>query len=155
RVFVMNIFSRPPDETGTREALTINGRSWPHTERQLLTVGDTARWRVINGTVRAHPMHLHGFYFRIEDAGDGLASRHLPESERSPGVTEFMRPWTTRTFAWSPDRPGNWLFHCHLTFHVIPDARLGHHHAANVEVRETTSINPLRHMAGLVLGIEV
>jgi FtsP/CotA-like multicopper oxidase with cupredoxin domain len=66
-----------------------------------------------------------------------------------------MRPWTTRTFTWSPDRPGNWLFHCHLTFHVIPDARLGHTHSANVEVRETTSINPMRHMAGLVLGIEV
>jgi len=155
RVFVMNIFSRPADESGTREALTINGRSWPHTERQRLTVGDTARWRVINGTVRAHPMHLHGFYFRIEEAGDGRSSRSVPPTEQSLAVTEFMRPWTTRTFVWSPDRPGNWLFHCHLTFHVIPDARLGHSHSANVEVRETTSINPMRHMAGLVLGVEV
>jgi FtsP/CotA-like multicopper oxidase with cupredoxin domain len=156
RIFVMNIFAEPPDSTGGREALAINGRSWPHTERLGLVVGDTARWRVINGTVRPHPMHLHGFYFRIDAKGDGLSALDVPAAERSLGVTEYMRAWTTRTFTWSPDRPGNWLFHCHLTFHVVPDVRLGHTHAAaDADIRETTSMNPMRHMAGLVLGIEV
>jgi FtsP/CotA-like multicopper oxidase with cupredoxin domain len=160
RVFVLNIFSEPADSTGSREALAINGRSWPYTERQTLVVGDTARWRVINGTMRPHPMHLHGFYFRVDARGDGLASQEVPPAERALGVTEGMRRWTTRTLTWSPDRPGNWLFHCHLTFHVVPDARLGHTHNApasvtDADIRETTSINPMRHMAGLVLGIEV
>ena len=155
RIFVLNIFAEPPDSTGMREALSINGRSWPQTERQRLVVGDTARWRVINGTVRPHPMHLHGFYFRVDARGDGLSSHEVPEAERALGVTEFMRAWTTRTLTWSPDRPGNWLFHCHLTFHVIPDARLGHRHVSDADLRETTSMNPMQHMAGLVLGIEV
>ena len=155
RVLVMNIYSQPLDSTRTREALAINGRSWPHTERIGMTVGDTARWRVINGTVRPHPMHLHGFYFRIDASGSGIESREIPDALRVLGVTEQMAAWTTRTFTWSPNRPGNWLFHCHLTFHVIPDARLDHSHGPEVEIRETTSINPMRHMAGLVMGITV
>jgi FtsP/CotA-like multicopper oxidase with cupredoxin domain len=155
RVFVLNLFSQPADSTGNREALAINGRAWPHTERLGLTVGDTARWRVINGTVREHPMHLHGFYFRIDATGNGTSSRTVPGPERSLGVTELMAPWATRSFTWSPDRPGNWLFHCHLTIPDIPDARLGHIHRPQVEIRETTSINPMQHMAGLVLGISV
>jgi manganese oxidase len=155
RVFVLNLYALPADSTGSREALTINGRSWPFTEQQRLTVGDTARWRVINGTIRPHPMHLHGFYFRVDARGDGLSSGEVPGPERALGVTELMRAWNTRTLTWSPDRPGNWLFHCHLTFHVVPDARLGHRHVDDAEIRETTSLNPMRHMAGLVLGITV
>jgi FtsP/CotA-like multicopper oxidase with cupredoxin domain len=155
RIFVLNIFSQEDDSSGTRGVLAINGRSWPGTERMGATVGDTLRWRVINGTVREHPMPLHGFYFRIDATGNGTSSRTVPEAERHLAVTELMPRWATRTFTWSPDRPGNWLFHCHLTFHVIPDARLGHRHGPDVEIRETTSINPSQHMAGLVLGIAV
>jgi FtsP/CotA-like multicopper oxidase with cupredoxin domain len=155
RILVMNIYSEQIDSVTGREALAINGKSWPHTERIGLTVGDTARWRVINGTARSHPMHLHGFYFRLDQAGDGITSQDIPDSLRALGVTENMSRWHTRTLTWSPDRPGNWLFHCHLTFHVIPDARLDHAHDADVEIRETTSHNPMEHMAGLVLGMTV
>jgi FtsP/CotA-like multicopper oxidase with cupredoxin domain len=155
RIFVMNIYSEQIDSVTGREALAINGKSWPHTERIGLTVGDTARWRVINGTARSHPMHLHGFYFRLDAQGNGIASQDIADSLRALGVTEYMLPWDTRTLTWSPDRPGNWLFHCHLTFHVIPEARLDHVHDADTEIRETTSHNPMEHMAGLVLGMTV
>ena len=156
RVLVMNIFSRAGDSSGSAgDVLAINGKSWPHTERIGLVVGDTVRWRVINGTVRGHPMHLHGFYFRIDAKGDGIVSQEIPPAERALAVTENLAAWATRTFTWSPDRPGNWLFHCHLTFHVIPDARLGHRHGPEVEIRETTSVDPMHHMAGLVLGLVV
>jgi len=53
---------------------------------------------------------------------------------------------------WSPDRPGNWLFHCHLGFHVVPEARLDappHRHGSNY------AHDPGQHMAGLVMGIVV
>ena len=49
-----------------REVLAINGRSWPHTERLSYVVGDTVRWRILNASPSVHPMHLHGFYFRVE-----------------------------------------------------------------------------------------
>ena len=155
RVFVMNIYAQPGDSDRFHEAMAINGKSWPATERIAMTLGDTARWRVVNGTVRAHPMHLHGFYFRIDAMGNGTESHEVPADQRMLAVTDEMRPWETRTFTWSPDRTGNWLFHCHLTFHVIPGARLDHRHGPDVEIRETTAMDPMRHMAGLVLGIQV
>ena len=60
-------------------------------------------------------------------------------------MTETIASRQTALLAWSPDRPGNWLFHCHLAFHVIPEvARL-----------DTLPAPGHEHMAGLVLGIEV
>jgi FtsP/CotA-like multicopper oxidase with cupredoxin domain len=42
--------------------LTMNGRPWPHTKRLQYEMGDTVRWRILNTSARAHPMHLHGFF---------------------------------------------------------------------------------------------
>lgn len=53
RVFVMNIFSTT-DSSGYIEALTINGLSFPFTERQTPSVGVTERWRIIDATRRNH-----------------------------------------------------------------------------------------------------
>ena len=151
RIFVVNVIAY---ETGStfRQALGFNGRSWPHTERIPMTVGDTARWRIVNGTTRGHPLHLHGFYFRLDAAGDGRSSRTIPPEGRRLGVTEQVQPWGTRTLTWSPDRPGNWLFHCHLMFHVTAEARLDHD---DTHSDDDHSADPAKHMAGLVLGIPV
>lgn len=151
RVFVINIYGQG-DSTGFRNALAINGKSWPHTERLAAVVGDTLRWRVINASVRTHPMHLHGFYFRVNAVGTGLTSRAVPANQRRLDVTDPMPPFSTRDLEWSPDRPGNWLFHCHLTFHVIPGTgRLDRSNAAH----DDHSADAAKHMAGLVLGVAV
>lgn len=105
--------------------LTINGRPWPRTERMDATVGDSIRWRLINGSERSHPMHLHGFYFRVDAAGDWQQDTLLGLRQRRMTVTENMAPGTTRSIVWSPDRPGGWLFHCHLSFHAMMNPPLG------------------------------
>ena len=147
RIFVMNIWSEPVDSILSRNALAINGLSWPYTERIAATVGDTVRWRVVNTTARSHPMHLHGFYFRVVARADTVFSRHAQRTV----VTQLMDPFTTMSMEWVPTRPGNWLFHCHLGFHVASDSRLdpvaGH--------ADHMSGDVMRHMAGLVMGIEV
>jgi len=107
------------------DVLAINGRPWPLTERLRATVGDSIRWRVINSSQRPHPMHLHGFYFRVDAAGDWQQDTVLSLRERRMAVTELMPPGSTRTLVWSPDRPGGWLFHCHLSFHAQLNAPLG------------------------------
>ncbi|MBK9548289.1 MAG: multicopper oxidase domain-containing protein [Gemmatimonadetes bacterium] len=71
------------DSTRVKEALAINGKSWPHTERLTMSVGDSPR-RVVNGTSCGHPMHMHGFYFRTTGIGTGLA--RYGDSVRSAGV---------------------------------------------------------------------
>lgn len=152
RILVINIVAFSVDSTTYKEALAINGKSWPYTERIDMTVGDSVRWRVLNSSIRPHPMHLHGFYFRNTAEGNGVRSHTIPADQQFLMVTNNILPWATRDLEWSPDRSGNWLYHCHLTFHVIPEARLGY---SNASAHETHSADPLVHMAGLVLGLNV
>lgn len=153
RVFVISIWGRVIDSVTYRNALAINGRSWPNTERLTGAVNDTVRWRVVNASMRAHPMHLHGFYFRVDAVGTALRDSMFTREGQRLAVTEQMRGRGTMTITWAPDRPGNWLFHCHLGFHVIPDARLDPPRPG--ETHDMLSHDADRHMAGLVLGIAV
>jgi len=153
RVFVMNIWGDLKDSTYPN-ALTINGRSWPNTERITATVGDTMRWRFINTTNRGHPMHLHGFYFTVASRGDPFADTAYAPGRRETMVTERMRVGEAMTFSTVPDRPGNWLFHCHIGFHVVPG--LATLMTDSTEAAHATmSADAGRHMAGLVLGITI
>jgi manganese oxidase len=100
------------------EVAVINGRSWPNTQRFTYTEGDTVHWRWIDTAFEAHPLHLHGFYFRVDSRGNGQRDTVYPsQTERDMVVTERLDPGDTRTIAWIPERPGNWLFHCHNPFH--------------------------------------
>jgi FtsP/CotA-like multicopper oxidase with cupredoxin domain len=152
RILVINIRADSGESGAYRNALAINGLSWPHTERFDALTGDTVRWRVINGSSRTHPMHLHGFYFSVESRGSPQSDTLLPPDQHRLMVTETMDAYTTMAMSWVASRPGNWLFHCHLAFHVVPSARLdgrGHgtpgRHSHKAE----------EHMAGLVVGIRV
>lgn len=153
RILVLNIWGHEVDSNTYRNALTINGRSWPYTERIDATVGDSVRWRVINASGRNHPMHMHGYYFRVDSKGGAMADSVYDASARRLAVTEVMLPFQTMAIAWSPDREGNWLFHCHIGFHVTLDATLTP--PAIDEEPMRMDHDPEKHMAGLVIGMRV
>jgi FtsP/CotA-like multicopper oxidase with cupredoxin domain len=152
RVFVINnsgyIIDTALFKNGYMESLTINGRSWPNTEMINLSVGDTVRWRVINTSIRPHPMHLHGFNFIEQSIGSIISDSIFKPGYEPSIVTQTMPPKSTMTMKWLAARPGNWLFHCHLSFHVTPDIRLPG--AAELDEPEARP-----HMAGLVVGINI
>ena len=152
RVLVIESYRDTLDVPGQgrrrREVIVLNGLSWPLTERLSHTVGDTVRWRVLNVGFAPHPMHLHGFYFKVDSKGDATRDTLYTESQRRSAVTEELYPGNTMTMTWVPTRPGNWLFHCHLIFHIDKNLRLGDAPAANHNHAESE-------MAGLVLGITV
>ncbi|HXD47839.1 MAG TPA: multicopper oxidase domain-containing protein [Gemmatimonadaceae bacterium] len=126
---------------GRRFMYTINGVEWPETPRMHATVGDSLHWRVINGSAQVHPMHLHGFYYRV----DALTGPLVDESSRPvPGqlvVTQLLQPQTSMSMTWSPERPGNWLFHCHFALHNTSYSMIAM--AGDPDMRD---------MAGLVIG---
>ena len=150
RIFVINIWGEEIDSLTYRNALTINGRSFPYTERMNTTVGDTVHWRWINASERKHPMHLHGFFFRVDSRGDALADTIYSATAQRLAVTENMGEFTTMAITWAPDRPGNWLFHCHIGFHATPEAQLD---PPAEHAHEHYSGDISKHMAGLVLAI--
>jgi FtsP/CotA-like multicopper oxidase with cupredoxin domain len=151
RVFVMNIWGDKGDSL-YRNAVAINGKSFPHTETIEATTGDTVHWRWVNATIRPHPMHLHGFYFNVLSRGRLRDDTVYTAQQQRTAVTEFMDPFTTMSLSFVPDRDGRWLFHCHIAFHAIHEtARLDPQHVEHGMM----SADPGEHMAGLVLGINV
>jgi FtsP/CotA-like multicopper oxidase with cupredoxin domain len=161
RVLVITHWAKPGtpvEEAGLRQINALNGLSWPHTERFNATVGDTLRWRVLNVGTAPHTMHLHGFYFRVLSQGglsafDSIFARPQQQSV----VSEFMAPNRTMTMEWVPERPGNWLFHCHFIAHMRPAQRI----ARVFDPEPATAVNGHdshqegHEMAGLVMGVAV
>jgi FtsP/CotA-like multicopper oxidase with cupredoxin domain len=155
RIFLISHWADPRLEGSYLPAtrFMINGRSWPNTERLAYAQGDTVRWRVINMTGREHPMHLHGFFFRLDARGDQNGEVAYDESERPLAVTETLLPTQTMRITWVPTEPGNWIFHCHFMRHMswLQTAELrdppGAHAAAEEDGEDL--------MGGLVLGISV
>jgi FtsP/CotA-like multicopper oxidase with cupredoxin domain len=131
--------------------IMVNGGSYPNTEPLSYTVGDTVRWRVINATLTSHPMHLHGFYFRTTGKGDITHWSDVPVDLQRSVVTEFLDAGETMTMAWVPERPGNWLFHCHLTRHMTAIQNLPSAESSHAGHDDDHS----QHMAGLVMGVTV
>lgn len=149
RIFVITVFDDTMVVAGKRdeyEVVGINGLSYPHTDHLAFAVGDSVRWRWVNASDREHPMHLHGFYFRVDGRGDAERDTAYARSARRLAVTESMTAGTTMRMAWSPDRPGNWIFHCHIAYHIAPDLHLPRFPGDTVETM---------HMAGLVLALSV
>lgn len=167
-VMVLTASVHSVDSTGAltsdREVIGVNGRPWPHTERLRHRVGDTLRVRIVNASRDVHPIHLHGAYFRVDARGSALRDTIYAPEARRMAVTEYMLPGTTMSFVWAPERPGTWLLHCHLTFHVGPNPGFGadsltleqaEHRLRHPHDGEDANHHVEKGMGGLMVSIEV
>jgi FtsP/CotA-like multicopper oxidase with cupredoxin domain len=163
RILVMSEWFHPYDSIPNKafeDVLTINGKAWPHTERLTLQQGDSTRFRVINAMPLWHPVHLHGFYYRVQARGtwdkDGPIARGM-----QPLVnTDLVAPAGTLTMSFVPTTPGNWLFHCHFSFHMDETVTLsGSPPAAGASGLATDHAHAAakreHQMRGLVVGMTV
>ena len=101
--------------------LTINGKVFPSTAPLVCRTGDRVRLRLGNlGATDHHPMHIHGYRFRVT-ATDG---EEIPRSAQWPETTVLVAVGQTRTVEFIADAPGDWAFHCHMTHHVMN--QMGH-----------------------------
>ena len=168
RVFLISQFIGGTDSTGApdffQELLVINGRPWPLTERFTYSVGDSVRWRWINASGNVHPLHLHGFFYRVEAHGDVARDTIYWPAQQRMVVTELLGAAQTMRMAWSPDRPGGWIFHCHLNPHITANPPLGTEKLSNRQRLEQVFglhevHEPAHHveraMGGLMLGMYV
>jgi len=69
-------------------------------------------------------MHLHGFYFKVNSRGNADSDNIYKEKDHYLSVTELVKPHETMSMTWTPDREGNWLFHCHTLFHIMSNSFL-------------------------------
>ncbi|AUR01452.1 MULTISPECIES: copper resistance system multicopper oxidase [Roseobacteraceae] len=88
---------------------SINDVKFNDAEPIVLNYGERVRIRFINETMMAHPMHLHGLWSLV-DVGKG---------SRNPiKHTVNVNPAMTVDIDVEVDEPGQWAFHCHLSYHA-------------------------------------
>ena len=121
RIFVIQIWAKQLYTPEFEGILSLNGKSWPYTERLQAQIGKLEHWRIINATPIEHPMHLHGFYFHVDAVSDGETALRFSEAERPTAVTRLVLPGHSFDMTWSPERAGNWVFHCHILDHMMGD----------------------------------
>ena len=164
RVFVVGLYSDDPDSAAgrpphPREIAVFNGKSWPYTERFTYNEGDSVYWRVINATAAPHPLHLHGFYFNVDRSGSEGVDTVLATSAIRQANTRLTMAGGTVAIRFVPDRPGNWLFHCHLALHVDGTSTvkniINRRPFAEIEREHVGMNHGLHEMAGLIIGIHV
>jgi len=80
---------------------SINGVKYEGADPIRLQYGERVRFKFVNTTMMTHPMHLHGMWSILDvGAGEWNPIKHTVNME-----TEV-------------DAPGQWAFHCHLSYHA-------------------------------------
>jgi len=142
----------------------INGKGWPHGQILELQQGDSVRFRVINTMPFEHPMHLHGFFYRIESRGNGARDTAIHPDSQFLSNTDIIALGGTMMLSFVASTPGNWLFHCHFAFHTDDAVSLV---GAPRDSAEAAALHAAGHgdahargaathtMRGLVMGLKV
>lgn len=71
--------------------------------------GERVRVILVNDTMMAHPIHLHGHFFElVTGKGEFSPRKH----------TVNVQPGGTASFDFTADALGDWAFHCHMLYHM-------------------------------------
>jgi FtsP/CotA-like multicopper oxidase with cupredoxin domain len=101
--------------------LTMNSKAFPGTAPLVAKLGDRVRVRFGNmSATDHHPIHLHGYQFRITATDGG----RIAESAQWPETTVLVNVGSTRDIEFVADEPGDWAFHCHMNHHIMN--QMGH-----------------------------
>lgn len=71
---------------------------------------ERVRVKLVNNTMMAHPIHLHGMFFELVN---GATPAHQPRKN-----VVVVQPGASAQFDLTANEPGDWSFHCHLMYHM-------------------------------------
>jgi hypothetical protein len=93
-----------------RYVWSMDNRVLAETDKIPVKKGEILRITLFNNSMMRHPMHLHGFDFRLIN-GHG---------EKSPlkNIIDIM-PMETDTIEFLANTEGDWFFHCHILYHMM------------------------------------
>lgn len=90
----------------------INSQQWPNITPIKLKQGEKIQFDFINHSEMAHPMHIHGHFFKVI-AIDGEPLDNGPIRD-----TVLVKPHSTVSVLMIADRSGQWFMHCHMLYHM-------------------------------------
>jgi manganese oxidase len=161
RVWVVTEWFHGYPDRPFESVLVFNGKAWPHNQRLTLAQGDSVHWRFVNLAAIEHPLHLHGFYYRVERMGGERGDSAVPPAHQFLQNMQTVPIGGSMALSWVPTTPGNWVFHCHLASHVGETVTLHGSPDAHVVQQAGASADTAHHvkggheMRGLVIGMHV
>ncbi len=138
------LLTLPPSGVGGKSEFQVNGVPFWKAKPYLAHIGEKQIWTVKNESKFAHPFHLHGFFF-------------LPLDETLQPIRPMV--WkdtinvpidrTVRFLVVFDERPGMWMFHCHILDHA-DGGLMGHVHLSEVrEVHEVREVREVHEVHGV------
>jgi FtsP/CotA-like multicopper oxidase with cupredoxin domain len=92
-------------------AWSMNGAYWPHVPPLMLSNGQRVEIELVNQSMMAHPIHLHGHVFQVVE----LNGRRIEGAMRDTVLVPVMG---RVRIAFDAINPGRWAFHCHNLYHM-------------------------------------
>lgn len=106
------VLSLPPMKDNKSE-FQINGVPFWKAKPYVAKLGEKQLWIVKNESDWDHPFHLHGFFFQVVDEqGNAVGPQAWKDTVNVPMKT------TVRLLVHFDERPGQWMFHCHILDHA-------------------------------------
>lgn len=94
---------------------TWNSRAFPGIDPFVCAKGDKVRIRFGNLTMTNHPIHMHGYDFKVSCTDGGW----VPEEAAWPEVSIDCAVGQMRAFDFVADAEGDWAIHCHKSHHTM------------------------------------
>ena len=93
-----------------RYVWSMDNKVLAETDKIPVKKGEILRIKIYNNSMMRHPIHLHGFDFRVING----------KGEKSPlkNVIDIM-PMETDTIEFLANEEGDWFFHCHILYHMM------------------------------------
>ncbi len=125
--------------TGNMENYVWNFDNIPlgKSDKILIKKGEVVRVKLTNNTMMAHPIHLHGHFFRLLNSQDQYSPlKHTVNVNSMSEVNiEFLA-----------DKEKDWIFHCHNLYHMESGmARIFHYQVPGEDEKQALKITNSGH----------
>jgi len=94
-------------------AWSMNGEYWPRTPPLMLSTGQRVEIELVNHSMMAHPIHLHGHAFQVVAIDDRPIQGAVRDTVLVTPMMGSVR------IAFDANNPGRWAFHCHNLYHMM------------------------------------
>lgn len=90
---------------------TLNNQEWPNIAPLVVTQGDLVNLTFENKSMMSHPMHLHGYEFKVVSIDGKLVDGTFRD-------TVLVKPHSSVTVQFVANHVGKWMLHCHVAYHM-------------------------------------
>ncbi|MCA6439190.1 MULTISPECIES: multicopper oxidase domain-containing protein [unclassified Arcicella] len=94
----------------SRYVWSMDNRVLTESDKIPVKKGEILRITLYNNSMMRHPIHLHGFDFRLLNGkGDKAPMKNIID----------IMPMETDTIEFEANTEGDWFFHCHILYHMM------------------------------------